>query len=1514
MGAAVAATLGMTMLSWVAPTASTMPAAQAAQAAPPALPAAKTRTLTYTGAPEDIVVPAGAESVTVVAAGGGGGDPMLGPVGSGGGGAIVTATFPVTPGETLVARVGGSGVEHTAGGYNGGAPGRHPGSRSSVIAGGAGGGASDLRQGGDTLEHRVLVAGGGGGGGRGEDPAEGAHITRALGGEGGTADTIGGTTHDTGAGMTLYGGAGTTLVTGCGGSDSGGGTEASGGAPGGACGYIGGEAGSLGQGGIPGYHQLPGDERDGGRHGGGGGGGYYGGGGGSPYGGGGGGSSYVGPTALPGASSEVAARWLPGHMKFTFNMEATQRLDVTVAPETIYADEESTTTVTATALGTSGAPIPGEIVTFTSDDPGQQLGATREHGDGTYSATLTSSKTVGTTTITARVGAGAQLREGSASLQQLPAQPVRIEIDHISATVLAGGKEKVVLTATFLDKYGRRATPVNGWSLSILGDDLGNAAMGGEQDGVATVTFRAGTRAGSTGYIIRAGEGVESDVFRWTQIAGSAADLTAELADPSLPADGVATTTVTAQLADAHGNAVLGDRLTVTASDPAVQIGSVENVGGGYYVADVTASTVAGEVTLTVTDTSVTPALTQTVTLKQLAGAAHTVTGVLADPQLVANGTSSTTLTITAADAHGNLLAGEAVTAVAADGATVGPVTDNGDGTYTATVTSSTRAGVAVITVTDSSVTPAVTSTVTLAQVAGPARSLTAELTEYFLPADGNSKTTVMLGLADRHGNPVVGATPTVMTLARGVTIGAVRDHGDGSYTAEVTTSTVAGDVVLLVSGGPGNDSASGQTTLTQFAGEIAGLTAQLADPQLVADGAASTTLTITAADAHGNPLSGEAITAGAAEGVTVGPVTDHGDGSYTATVTSSTRAGEAVITVTDSSVTPAVTSTVTLAQVAGPTHALTADLADAALLADGAASTVVTLRLADRHDNPIIGAAPTVMTLTPGVGIGAVQDHGDGTYTAVVTASATAGDALLLVSGGPGNTGVSTQLTLTQLAGPVDTLTAQLADARIVADGIASTTLTVTAADAHGNPLAGEAITAVAADGATVGPVTDHGDGSYTATVTSSTRAGDAVITVTDSSVTPALTSTVALAHVAGPAHALTADLAEYALPADGIASTALTLKLADLHGNPIVGANPTVMTLADGVKIGAVRDHGDGTYIASVTASTVAGDVLLLAAGGPGNAGLSTQVTLTQRAGAADTLTAQLADTRLVADGVAGTTLTVTAADVHGNPLTGQPITVTASDPRTRIYTVIDAGDGSYTAAIVSSFAAGAVTLTVTDTSVTPALTHTVELMQLAGEPEAATLTLDDTALPADGESSTTLEVGVVDAHGNPVIGARIGASSTDAGQQIGEPEEIAPGLYRVNVRASNTPGTSTLTVGTLEEQRAPGAARAARDAAEQTGFDRVLGTIDLEQQTVPVEPEEKPEPEKKPDPKPEPKPEPGNTPAQPTEPKTDPKLACSGAVAATLPLAGGALLLAAGAVLLLRLNGRRSARRSE
>jgi len=210
------------------------------------------KTLEFTGNQQSFIVPNGVSKVTIEVWGaqGGGSQACSGPdQDDGGRGGYAKGNLAVTPGETLHVYVGGKGQTSGPGGFNGGGNGGQ--------YGGGGGGGTDVRKGGQSLDHRVIVAGGGAGGQTGcPNHGDGGH-GGGLVGETGKAyccDWLPGE----GGGQNSGGAAGS----------SGGGSQ--------------GQAGTFGQGAGSGQYHISA-----------GGGGWYGGG--SSYGaGGGGGSAYYG--------------------------------------------------------------------------------------------------------------------------------------------------------------------------------------------------------------------------------------------------------------------------------------------------------------------------------------------------------------------------------------------------------------------------------------------------------------------------------------------------------------------------------------------------------------------------------------------------------------------------------------------------------------------------------------------------------------------------------------------------------------------------------------------------------------------------------------------------------------------------------------------------------------------------------------------------------------------------------------------------------------------------------------------------------------------------------------------------------------------------------------------------------------------------------------------------------------------------------------------------------------------
>jgi Invasin, domain 3/Bacterial Ig-like domain (group 3)/Bacterial Ig-like domain (group 1) len=498
--------------------------------------------------------------------------------------------------------------------------------------------------------------------------------------------------------------------------------------------------------------------------------------------------------------------------------------------------------------------------------------------------------------------------------------------------------------------------------------------------------------------------------------AGPATTVDVQLSPSTIVADGTSTTTATATVTDIGGNPVAGDAV-VFSSDGAQSFNpqpATDN-GDGTYTTTITSSTTVGQPTITATDTA-TGANGQAI-LTQTVGPATHVSVVLSSPEIVANGTSTTDATATVTDAAGHRLTGEQVV-FASDGAqsfNPQPATDNGDGTYTTTVTSSTAAGQATITATDTSPTPNVSGSATLQEDPGPAASLSLQLSPTSIVADGGSTSTATATVTDAQGNRVAGDTVSFTRTDVGETITGLTDHGDGTYTAQVRSSTTVGQSTITATdtSAPGN--VSDQATLTQTAGPATSVNLQLSPTSIVANGAATSTAIAMVSDAEGHPVAGETVGFSSSGAQTFGSVSDHHDGSYTVTITSSTIAGQDAITATDTSVTPSASGQATLTQVPGPATNVAVQVSPPSIIANGTSTSTIKATVTDAAGNPRTADNVVFGSSDPGETISAPVNNQDGTYTAQVRSSTTVGQATITATDGAAHG----HATLGQTTGP---------------------------------------------------------------------------------------------------------------------------------------------------------------------------------------------------------------------------------------------------------------------------------------------------------------------------------------------------------------------------------------------------------------------------------------------------------------------------------------------------------------
>lgn len=297
-----------------------------------------------------------------------------------------------------------------------------------------------------------------------------------------------------------------------------------------------------------------------------------------------------------------------------------------------------------------------------------------------------------------------------------------------------------------------------------------------------------------------------------------------------------------------------------------------------------------------------------------------------------------------------------------------------------------------------------------------------------------------------------------------------------------------------------------------------------------------------------------------------------------------------------------------------------------------------------DPTEQPGLGGSMVFTSSDPNEKISAVtypqpgnsSDPATGTYTATITASKTAEVATITATGTstagvvPEGTGspsvtaaqagsvvVTGTTTLTQVAGPAQKVVLAMSPSTIVANGKSTSTATATVTDAFGNLVSFDHVSFTSSDnGETVGPVTDHPNGTYTAVVTSSTKAQTDVITATDTSVSPNILAKADLVQVAGPAAHLTLVVSPPSIPANGNATSTATATVTDAFGNPVSADNVTITSSDPHEKISAVTARSGGVYTATVTASSTAETATITATDSSVTPALTATAPLTQTA----------------------------------------------------------------------------------------------------------------------------------------------------------------------------------------------------------------------------------------------------------------------------------------------------------
>ncbi|GCY96326.1 adhesin [Escherichia coli] len=1031
--------------------------------------------------------------------------------------------------------------------------------------------------------------------------------------------------------------------------------------------------------------------------------------------------------------------------------------------------------------------LAGSGVVEVSGTDKNETGNWSEESDGVYTTTRTAKIAGDRHYATLKLSTWSSAQQSDAyAIRESGAVLAYSSIVTDKTTYTAGGAIKVTVTLkdSFENLVGGQRDAVN-QAIQLPNTKAESIAWNEDQKGIYTATYTAllpGTGLKAQLQMSGWANALTSNDYSISGDAASAQIVAMQVTtgNPDVLANGSDRHTVNVRVEDQFGNVLPEQTVTFTVTKGAAVFA---NAGQSADIRTDAHGMAEVDLSSTVADASTVEAkVNQSSDSKTVNFVADVSTAQVAELVVIkdgseADGSTANTLRVKVTDAFGNTLAGQTVSVLADNGATVAPtVITEPDGTVEISVTSQT-AGTSVVTASVNN--SSQSRNVTFVADVRTAKIADLVVTRDNSVADGAMANTLRVRVTDAFGNTLAGQTVSVMADNSATVSPTVTTEPDGTVEISITSQTAG------TSTGTASINNSSLSRNVTFIADVR--TAKIADlvvikDDSVADGVMANMLRARVTDAFGNVLAGQTVSVTADNGATVAPVVITGpDGTVEISVTSQT-AGTSAITasINNSSLSRNVTFVADVR---------TAKIADLVVtrdnsVADGAMANTLRVRVTDAFGNTLNGQTVSVLADNGATTAPTVTTQPDGTVEISVT-SQTAGVSTVTAS-------INSSSLIRNVTFVADVRTAQIASLEVtrdnsVADGAMANTLRVKVTDAFGNTLGGQTVSVLADNGATVAPtVTTQPDGTVEISVTSQTAG--------TSTVTASINSSSQSRDVTFIADVRTAKIAELEVirdnaVADGSTANTLQVKVTDANGNALAGQMVSVLADNSATTAPTVITGQDGTVEISVTSQTAGISAVTASIN---NSTLSRDVKFI-----ADVSTAQIADLVVikdgsVADGSTANTLQVKVTDAFGNALNGQTVSVLADNGATVAPTMTTKPDGTVEISVTSQTAGiSAVTATINNST---ASQNVMFIADVRTAQIADLVVIKDDSV-ADGAMANMLRARVTDAFGNALAGQTVsvlaGNGATTAPTVTTQPD----GTVEIIV-TSQTAGTSTVT----------------------------------------------------------------------------------------------------------------------
>jgi adhesin/invasin len=897
------------------------------------------------------------------------------------------------------------------------------------------------------------------------------------------------------------------------------------------------------------------------------------------------------------------------------------------------------------------------------------------------------------------------------------------------------------------------------WSDLTGGGSLVNPYSGSDPVGNVPTNFKLGSVAG-TNTVKASLDSGDSVTFTLTGVVGPASSSTSTITGTGpILNDGVAYSTVTITLKDAYNNAVVGTIPTFHASGSTNTTTSCSSSdSSGVSLCRLSSTT--GETKVLILDTPTVVTGGTVVFSPGSVDAAHS--SIVATGPVTANGTATSSVTITLKDVN-NAAVGGIVPSFSATntlpGNTYGACSASNATTGISTCTfSSTKAESKIVSLTA----PVNKTGNTVVFNAGSASATTSTLTGSGpIEPDGTSTSAITITLQDANHNPISGTVPTFTATNTGShnTYGVCSSSNSSGISNCTLASTTAETKTLSLTSPV---SLTGGTVVFAPGPVVAANSSIVGTGPLVANGVATSTVTITLKDAANVGVSGI---------IPAFSATDTGSKNTYVTCLSTNASGISTCTFTSTKAetkTLALTSPVSLTGgtvvfTAGPAGNPSTITGTGSVLADGAASSTITITLLDAFNNPISGSTPTFSATDTGNHntYGNCTSSGATGVSTCSLKSTKAETKTLAIVNPVALTGGTVNFTA---GSPSITTSSITGSSPVEPDGTSTSSIIVTLLDQFGNPVAGSTPTFSATN---TGSSNVYGpcSSSNSSGISNCTLASTQQEVKTLSLLTPIAMAGGTVTFVAGSASGTYSSITGTAnVIANGSATSTITITLKDSANQPIIGVVPTF----DATNTGNTNIYGPcsattslGVSTCSLT-STKAESKTLQITSPLSKSGSA----ITFIAGTPSGTTSQITGTGpVLANGVATSTVTIILYDAFNNPISGVVPTLRATNT----------SNGNVYNSCSSTTSTGVSTCTFSSTGAeiktlsiaTPVSANGGTVVFTSGTASASTSTITGTGpVIADGSASSTITITLLDSNSNPVGGTVPTFSATNTG----------------------------------------------------------------------------------------------------------------------------------------------------